>query len=138
MVGDLESSINVLYHSLGHLLQSRLPQCNQDTVNTQAYQSLQQSYLTLCYLLFSSAFAGWIDWNLLVDYEGGPNHLGNMCDAPIVTLEDFSDVHVQPKYYYFGHISKFVPPGSVRVESHTVGECGNRYAPIKMRRDDMT
>ena len=94
--------------------------------------------LILCYLLFSSAFAGWIDWNLLVDYEGGPNHLGNMCDAPIVTLEDFSDVHVQPKYYYFGHISKFVPPGSVRVESHTVGECGNRYAPIKMRRDDMT
>lgn len=69
-----------------------------------------------------SLLAGWIDWNLLVDFEGGPNHLGNMCDAPIVTLEDFSDVHVQPKYYYFGHISKFVPPGSVRVESSTVGE----------------
>ena len=92
---------------------------------------------TLSYLLFPSAFAGWIDWNLLVDYEGGPNHLGNMCDAPIVTLEDFSDVHVQPKYYYFGHISKFVPPGSVRVESHTVGESGNRHASIKLRRDDM-
>jgi O-glycosyl hydrolase len=73
----------------------------------------------------SSSSEGWIDWNLLVDFEGGPNHLGNMCDAPIVTLEDFSDVHVQPKYFYFGHISKYVPPGSVRVESHTVGECGH-------------
>jgi Glycosyl hydrolase family 30 TIM-barrel domain len=80
---------------------------------------------------------GWIDWNLLVDFEGGPNHLGNMCDAPIVTLEDFSDVHVQPKYYYFGHISKYVPPGSVRVESHTVGECGHRFVMSQMRCDEI-
>jgi len=65
---------------------------------------------------------GWIDWNLLVDSEGGPNHLGNNCDAPLFTLPDFSDIHVQPKYYYFGHISKFVPPGSIRLESHTVGD----------------
>merc|ERR1719446_398931 len=27
---------------------------------------------------------GWVDWNLLLDREGGPNHLGNKCDAPIV------------------------------------------------------
>ena len=60
-----------------------------------------------------------------MDSEGGPNHLGNMCDAPIFTLPDFSDVHVQPKYYYFGHISKYVPPGSVRVESKTIGELEN-------------
>ena len=71
---------------------------------------------------FFNHFIGWIDWNLLVDSEGGPNHLGNNCDAPIFTLKDFSDIHVQPKYYYFGQISKYVPPGSVRVESHTVGK----------------
>lgn len=64
---------------------------------------------------------GWIDWNLLVDSAGGPNHLNNMCDAALVAAEDFSDVHVQPKYYYFGHISKFVSPGSVRVASNVVG-----------------
>jgi len=65
---------------------------------------------------------GWIDWNLLVDYQGGPNHLGNMCDAPLVALEDFSDVYVQPKYFYMGHLSKFVPPGSVRISSSVVGK----------------
>ena len=57
----------------------------------------------------------------MVDNKGGPNHLGNMCDAPLVTKDNYTDIHIQPKYYYFGHISKFVPPGSVRVESRIVG-----------------
>ena len=65
---------------------------------------------------------GWIDWNLLVDYRGGPNHLGNMCDAPLVTNKNFTDIHIQPKYYYFGHISKFVPPTSKRIQSTIVGK----------------
>ena len=38
---------------------------------------------------------GWIDWNLVVNHEGGFNHVGNNCDAPIVANEEFSDVHVQ-------------------------------------------
>lgn len=67
---------------------------------------------------------GWIDWNLLVDSKGGPNHLGNMCDAPIVTNEDFSDIIIQPKYSYFGQISKFVTPGSQRVASTVLGSYG--------------
>ena len=26
---------------------------------------------------------GWIDWNILLDDTGGPNHVGNHCFAPI-------------------------------------------------------
>ena len=48
--------------------------------------------------------------------------MNNMCDAAMVLTEDSSDVHLQPKYYYFGHISKFVSPGSVRVYSKIVGD----------------
>jgi len=65
---------------------------------------------------------GWLDWNLLVDSEGGPNHLGNMCDAPLVTNVDFTDIHIQPQYYYIGHFSKFVLPGYKRVLSQVVGK----------------
>jgi hypothetical protein len=64
---------------------------------------------------------GWIDWNLLVDAQGGPNHLGNMCDASLVTSDDFSDVVVQPKFHYLGHFSKFLRPGAVRVRATAVG-----------------
>jgi glucosylceramidase len=28
--------------------------------------------------------AGWIDWNLVLNTAGGPNHLGNLCDANII------------------------------------------------------
>lgn len=66
---------------------------------------------------------GWIDWNLIVDHEGGINHLGNLCDASLVCKPDFSDVIVQPKFHYFGHISKFVEPDeAVRIESSIVGD----------------
>jgi glucosylceramidase len=69
-----------------------------------------------------NAFAnGWIDWNLLVDHKGGFNHLGNNCDAPIVTTSDFSNIIVQPKYFYMGHFSKFISPGSKRVASQVRG-----------------
>ena len=64
---------------------------------------------------------GWIDWNLLVDHEGGPNHLGNNCDAALVTDESFEDLIVQPKFHYMAHFSKFIPPGAVRISSTAVG-----------------
>lgn len=31
---------------------------------------------------------GWIEWNLILDKLGGPNHLGNVCDAPLLNLAD--------------------------------------------------
>lgn len=67
---------------------------------------------------------GWIDWNLLVDFQGGPNHLHNYCDASLVADEDFGDITIQPKFYYLGHFSKFVLPGSVRIFSSIRGDYG--------------
>jgi glucosylceramidase len=64
---------------------------------------------------------GWIDWNLLVDAEGGPNHLHNYCDASIFTSKNFSNIHLQPKFFYFAHFFRFVVPGSKRIESKVVG-----------------
>ena len=73
---------------------------------------------------------GWIDWNLLVDYKGGPNHLNNMCDAPIIANHNFSNIIIQPKYYTMGHFSKYVPPGSKRINSHVAGNYSNElYNP---------
>ena len=27
---------------------------------------------------------GWVDWNLVLDVKGGPNHVGNLCDANVI------------------------------------------------------
>ena len=60
---------------------------------------------------------GWTDWNIALDERGGPNHLGNLCDAQMVVRTDHSppSLHFQPAYYVFGHFSRFLPPGAVRV-----------------------
>jgi glucosylceramidase len=56
---------------------------------------------------------GWTDWNLLLDQQGGPNHLSNWCDAPMMT--DDNDVYLHPQYYFIGHFSKYLVPGSRRI-----------------------
>jgi hypothetical protein len=68
---------------------------------------------------------GWIDWNLIVNSLGGPNHLKNFCDAPIVTFENFTGFHVQPKFFYLGHFSKFIKPEAVRIEAEIIGNFNN-------------
>ncbi|KAI9916321.1 hypothetical protein PsorP6_018081 [Peronosclerospora sorghi] len=62
--------------------------------------------------------AGWVDWNLLLDHAGGPNHERNQCDAPLVLTQDGTDFVIQPMYYFIQHFSKYLPPGSRRVKTH--------------------
>ena len=60
---------------------------------------------------------GWVDWNLLLDETGGPNHVGNLCSAPILAHTSTGEVHYQPSYYFIGHFSKFIRPGATRLLS---------------------
>jgi glucosylceramidase len=101
---------------------------------------------------------GWVEWNLVLDSIGGPNHLSNLCDTTVLavphraingsgipmlfpfehtnasarfganhgdgrTREELNaagfpakhlddGLAVQPIYYYMGHISRYVRPGS--------------------------
>ena len=58
---------------------------------------------------------GWIDWNLLLDSSGGPNHVGNYCSAPVLTDTGADQLLHQSSYHYIGHFSRFVQPGARRV-----------------------
>jgi len=60
---------------------------------------------------------GWTDWNIVLDERGGPNHVGNYCDAPIIADTRNDSLTFQSSYYYIGHLSKYVRPGAVRVAS---------------------
>lgn len=64
---------------------------------------------------------GWTDWNIVLDETGGPNHLGNECDAPIIGNTKSQTLHYQPSYYAIGHFSRFLPRDSVRVAAHVTG-----------------
>jgi glucosylceramidase len=58
---------------------------------------------------------GWIDWNLLLDAQGGPNHVGNLCSAPMLIDPASGEVTCQSSYYYIGHITRFAKPQARRV-----------------------
>ena len=58
---------------------------------------------------------GWIDWNLLLDQRGGPNHVGNYCSAPILVDTDHDHFEPQSSYHYIGHFARFVQPGARRI-----------------------
>ena len=58
---------------------------------------------------------GIIDWNLLLDAKGGPNHVGNFCAAPVMTNEDHTGYEKRLSYYYIGHFSKYIRKGAKRL-----------------------
>ncbi|XP_067626974.1 lysosomal acid glucosylceramidase-like [Eurosta solidaginis] len=64
------------------------------------------------------SYNGWIDWNIVLDEQGGPNYVENFVDAPvIVNATNRVEIYKQPIFYAMGHFSKFVPKGSVRIEA---------------------
>lgn len=58
---------------------------------------------------------GWTDWNMVLDENGGPNHVGNYCDAPIIADTKSDALIYRPSYYYIGHLTKFIRPGARRI-----------------------
>ncbi|CRK87903.1 CLUMA_CG001690, isoform A [Clunio marinus] len=59
--------------------------------------------------------SGWIDWNLILDLDGGPNYVMNTLDAPMIA--NGSEIYKQPIFYGLGHFSRFIIPGSQRIYS---------------------
>jgi glucosylceramidase len=59
--------------------------------------------------------SAWCDWNLFLDETGGPNHVNNLCSAPIIADTVNDQVIINPSYYYFGHFSKFIHKGAKRI-----------------------
>lgn len=56
-----------------------------------------------------------LDWNLLLDTRGGPNHVGNYCSAPILWDPVSGEIALQPSYWFLTHFSRFLPRGSQRI-----------------------
>ncbi len=66
---------------------------------------------------FNAGACAWLDWNVLLDETGGPNHVGNFCFAPIIADTRSGELHYTSSYYYLGHFSKFVKSNAKRIIS---------------------
>lgn len=57
----------------------------------------------------------WIDWNLILDESGGPNHVGNLVSAPVIVDNAKDRVLFLSSFFYLGHFSRYIRPGAQRV-----------------------
>ena len=64
---------------------------------------------------FNHNLNGWIDWNLVLNTRGGPNHAFNFCGAPILVDSGTNSAYYTPLYYAIAHFSKFVRPNAQRI-----------------------
>ena len=55
---------------------------------------------------------GWVDWNMVLDRQGGPNWKKNWCIAPVIVDPEKDEVYLTPLYYVMAHFSKFIRPGA--------------------------
>lgn len=62
---------------------------------------------------------GYLDWNLVLNEQGGPNHVGNYCDAPIIADTKEDRLYYNSSYYYTGHFSKYIQPEARRIGVQT-------------------
>ncbi len=58
---------------------------------------------------------GWIDWNMVLDRQGGPNWANNWCLAPVIVDPDADEIYYTPLYYTMAHFSKFIRPDGHRI-----------------------
>ncbi len=87
----------------------------------------------------------WIDWNVLLDAQGGPNHVGNFCAAPLRADESGRRLVVRPTWHYIAHLSRFLRPGAVRlgcsrwtsdVEAVAARNADGTFAAVLLNRTD--
>ena len=59
-----------------------------------------------------------IDWNLMLDEKGGPNHVQNYCDAPVMCDTINGNFEEKLSFHYIRHFSKYIKKNAKRI-AHT-------------------
>ncbi len=68
---------------------------------------------------------GWIDWNVVLDRHGGPNHADNHCGAPIMIDTETGEIYRTPIYHVLAQFSRTIRPGDRAVETERrLGDLG--------------
>ena len=60
---------------------------------------------------------GWIDWNIVLDQQGGPNHADNFCGAPIMIDTQSQDVYYTPIFDVLSQFSRSIRPGDKALQT---------------------
>jgi glucosylceramidase len=80
-----------------------------------------EQYATDIYGDILNGCEGWVDWNLALNDQGGPNVSSNWCSAGIIVNRTSRTITYNPLYYYMAQFSKYVRPGAIRIGCAATG-----------------
>lgn len=63
----------------------------------------------------NAGMTAFIDWNILLNKDGGPNHANNYCEAPLMYDIGKEILEEKLSYSYIGHFSKYIRNNAKRI-----------------------
>ena len=63
---------------------------------------------------FNAGMNGFLDWNICLDGQGGPNHVNNFCEAPVMCRWEDGSMEYKLSFDYIAHFSSYIRPGAKR------------------------
>lgn len=77
---------------------------------------------------------------MALNEDGGPSVISNYIDSAIIVNATADEFYKQPMYYAIAHVSKYVPPDSVRVETslNSLASLAGLQAAAFLRPDNLT
>ncbi|WMJ86382.1 glycoside hydrolase family 30 protein [Anaerocolumna sp. MB42-C2] len=63
----------------------------------------------------NAGMTGFLDWNIFLDEKGGPNHVNNFCDAPIMIDTENDTYEEKLSFDYIGHFSRYIEKDAKRI-----------------------
>ncbi|WP_421751653.1 glycoside hydrolase family 30 protein [Croceimicrobium sp.] len=63
--------------------------------------------------------SAWVDWNIVLDRQGGPNHASNWCVAPVIVDTASAEIYYTPLYDALRHFSHFIKAGAYKIQAES-------------------
>lgn len=61
---------------------------------------------------YNAGMNNFIDWNICLNEEGGPNHVENFCSAPVMYDRKSKQINYNLTFDYISHFSKYIESGA--------------------------
>lgn len=63
----------------------------------------------------NAGMTAFIDWNIFLDEKGGPNHVNNLCDAPVMVNTEEGSYEEKLSFHYIRHFSRYIGREAKRI-----------------------
>ncbi len=86
--------------------------CGFSPYDEEAWQNDARLYLRELFADINTGASAWIDWNMLLSWQGGPSYCKNFVKSPIILNKTEDDYILTPIYHALKKIATLFPAGS--------------------------